>query len=81
MMQSFFSSKPDIHWDVEKYYQRDAEKQANVVTFDFFATHSEDGVCIKRKGVETITFDDASSIKDVNVEHVEVLEETPIGDP
>ena len=41
MMSDFFAARPDIKWDVKKYYIRD-EKKPHIVTFDFLAQHTED---------------------------------------
>lgn len=65
MMEGFFARFPDVNWTVDEYRQDDAG--AVIFGFIMTATAVADNEAIEVRGVETITFDPAGRIVQVEV--------------
>jgi hypothetical protein len=70
MMVSFFKMRPDIHWRASNFAEDEAKR---AVSFDFFATHTQDGEVVRRTGHETLRFNEQGEIEHVEVERIVVL--------
>jgi hypothetical protein len=66
MMSNFFTSFPDVHWQVAEYRYAIERR----VEFDFVmtATNAQSGEKIERRGLETIQFNKEGFITSIRVE-------------